>query len=78
MWHFKQELIDNLDYYSNQLIRTKQKGPAACDSQTTSPFIGLNNLQLNLLSTFSGTLLPYHPLLCFNFLCIELSTGSVR
>ena len=34
--HFKQELVDYLDYYNNRPYQGK--GLAACSSQTTSPF----------------------------------------
>ncbi len=43
--HFKQELIEYLDYYNNRRIKAKAKGLAACNSQTTSPFGSLNNLR---------------------------------
>ncbi len=42
MEHFKQELVEYLDYYNNRRIRVT-KGLAACNSQTTSPFGYLNN-----------------------------------
>ena len=42
MEHFKQELIEYIDYYNNRRIKTK--GLAACVAQTTSPLGCLNNL----------------------------------
>ncbi len=34
MEHFKQELLDYLDYYNNRRIKAKTEGLAACNSQT--------------------------------------------
>ena len=36
MEHFKQELVEYLDYYNNHRI-SKVKGLATCNLQTTSP-----------------------------------------
>ena len=43
MEHFKLDLIEYLDYYSNHRIKGKTEGLAARDSQTTSPLGSLNN-----------------------------------
>ena len=43
MEHFKQDLVEYLDYYNNCRIMAILKGLAACNSQTTSPFSCLNN-----------------------------------
>ena len=48
MEHFKQELIEYLDYYNNRRIN------AACNSQTTSPFGCLNNFYDEFLSNLWG------------------------
>ena len=56
MEHFKQELVEYLDYYNNRRIKAKPKGLAACNSQTTSPFGCLNNFYFKILSNFSGSL----------------------
>ena len=49
MEHFKQELVEYLDYYNNRRIReSKTKGLAACNSQTTSPFGYLNNFYFKI------------------------------
>ena len=53
MEHFKQELIDYLDYYNNRRIKAKLKA-CACSSQTTSPFGCLNNFYFQILSNFGG------------------------
>ena len=49
MEHFKQELVEYLDYYNNRRIKVKSKGLAACNSQTASPFGCLNNLLQNIV-----------------------------
>ena len=55
MEHFKQELIDYLDYYNNRRIKEKLKGlPPAF--QTASPFGCLNNSFFEILSNFLGSL----------------------
>ncbi len=59
MEHFKQELIEYLDYYNN-------KGLAACHSQTTSPFSCLNNFYFEILSNFLGSLHNKCALLLFS------------
>ena len=56
MEHFKQELIEYLDYYNNRRIKAKLKGLAACNSQTASPFGCLNNFYFKILSNFWGSL----------------------
>ncbi len=48
MEHFKQELIEYLDYYNNRRIKTKLKGLAACVAQTASPFGSLNSIYLKI------------------------------
>ncbi len=53
MEHFKQELVEYLDYYNNRRIKAKL---AACNSQTASPFGCLNNFCFKLLSNFLGAL----------------------
>ena len=47
--HFKQELVDYLDYYNNRRIKAKLKGLPACSSQTTSPFGCLNYFFKNIV-----------------------------
>ncbi len=54
MEHFKQELIEYLDYYNNRRNQGKTKGLAACNSQTASPFGCLNNFYFKILSNFLG------------------------
>ncbi len=56
MEHFKQELVEYLDYYNNRRIKAKLKGLAAYNSQTASPFSCLNNFYFKTLSNFSGSL----------------------
>ena len=58
MEHFKQELVEYLDYYNNRRIRAKRKGLAACNSQTTSPFGYLNNFYFKYGLTFWDHLKP--------------------
>ena len=38
MEHFRQELIEYLDYYNNRRIKAKLKGLPPAISQTTKPF----------------------------------------
>ena len=53
MDHFKQELIEYLDYY-NKAYQSKAKGPAACFKQTASPFGCLNFSYTIFCLTFWG------------------------
>ena len=76
MEHFKQELIEYLDYYNNRKSKAKLNGPAACNSQAASPFGCLNNFCVEFLSNFLGALqflsslikiIPYFYYICFSF-----------
>ena len=54
MEHFKQELVEYLDYYNNRRIRAKRRA-CACNSQTTSPFGYLNNFYFKYGPDFLGS-----------------------
>ena len=75
--HFKQELVDYLDYYNRPQNQDKTKGLAACSSQTTSPFGLLEQFLQKYCLTFRGhfkiPLLPSIPFIIYplyNFIYI--------
>mgnify|MGYP000105016821 CR=1 FL=1 len=56
MEHFKQELIEYLDYYNNRRIKAKLKGLPPAIHRQQALFGCLNNFCVEFLSNFLGSL----------------------